>query len=240
MSKVSTKANLFDRAMDQLNSTEDRDKLYAKLDEHQRSYYREIMSAAVVCVNAPSGTGKSQTAVLAGLTLLAQGKVSRFVYVRFPDERSLKLGYLPGEQEAKEFTYMLPLYESCEECGLQREAVDELVKSGMMELTTDIGMRGRNLKNVFVCIDEAQNGGIKDLQLVLTRLHDNSKAVLIGHSGQVDSDIKLISGRTPFEVYIEHLTKKPWAVKCDLPINYRGKISKWSDEIHKTIQELEQ
>ena len=233
------KANTFDLAMAQLNNSDDRDKLYSKLDEHQRSYYSEIMDKSVVCVNAPSGTGKSQTAVLAGLTLLAQGKVSRLVYVRFPDDRSLKLGFLPGEQEAKEFIYMLPLYESCEECGIQREAVDELVKNNLIELTTDIGMRGRNLKNTFVIVDESQSGNIKDLQLVLTRLHDSSKCVLIGHSGQMDSDIPLIGGRTTFEVYIKHLTKKPWATQCELPINYRGKISKWADEIQKTVQEVQ-
>ena len=116
------------------------------------------------------------------------------------------------------------------------------MKNNLIELTTDIGMRGRNLKNTFVIIDESQSGTIKDLQLVLTRLHDSSKCVLIGHSGQMDSDIPLIlrgnTERTPFEIYIEHLTKKPWAVKCELPINYRGKISKWADEIQKTIQEV--
>ena len=87
-------------------------------------------------------------------------------------------------------------------------------------------------------IDEAQNGSLDDLRLVLTRLHDQSKCVMIGHSGQKDNDFALIGGLIPFQVYQKHMAKKQWASLCELPINYRGKISSWADDIEKTISEL--
>ena len=214
-----------------LKDSQERDKLYSKLDEHQKNYYNCIIDKSVTCVNEKSGTGKTSVATLAALNLLGENKVNKIVYLRFPDERSLRLGFLPGELEDKQSYYMYPFYEACIECGLQPEFVDSLVAEGLIELTTDLGMRGRNLKNVFLIIDESQNGSLQDLKLVLTRLHDDSKCVLIGHTGQIDSDMQLYNGKTAFELYIEHLCKKPWAIQCELPINYRGKISKWCDEL---------
>ena len=55
----------------QLKNNKERDRLYAILDEHQKNYYKVIMDKSVVCVNEKSGCGKTQVAVLAGLTLLS-------------------------------------------------------------------------------------------------------------------------------------------------------------------------
>lgn len=221
MSKLKT-----DPAVQLMNSKE-RDRFYEKLDESQRIYYDSIFSKSVVCVDAPAGTGKTSIAVLAGLELLSQGKVSKLVYLRFPDDTSAKLGYLPGDIDAKQELYMEPFYESCTDCGLQNEIIDELVEAGVIELKTDIGMRGRNLKCCYLICDETQNAKFRDLKKVLTRLHDDSKCVLIGHSRQVDNR----SNDHAFVRYIEHLCKKDWAVSCELPRNYRGKISRWADEL---------
>lgn len=212
-----------------LMNSKERDRFYAKLDEHQRNYHTAILSKSVVCCNEKSGTGKTSVAVLAGLQMLAEGKVSKISYIRIPDDRSLKLGYLPGDLEAKCEYYFYPFYDACIECGLQIEAVDELIEQGMIELTTDLGMRGRNLKKSFVIIDECQSSNLSDLKLILTRLLDDCICVMLGHSGQFDNFC--VSDRA-FERYIEHMCKKPWAVKCDLPINYRGKISRHADELY--------
>lgn len=224
------------------NSSKDRDRFFQKLDQYQKYYLENIYSKSVVFVDAKAGTGKTTIAVLAGLELLRQGKVSRVVYVRFPDKRYAKLGFLTGCKEEKEEILMNPFYEAAAECGMQPEAVNRLAEKGFIEATTDIGMRGRNLKTSFVIIDEAQNGTIDDLKLLLTRIHDRDcKATVIGHSGQCDNPPKLYAGKyNAFQVYQIHMTKKPWAVKCDLPNNYRGEISQHADNVDETIKELEQ
>jgi phosphate starvation-inducible protein PhoH and related proteins len=210
-----------------LMNSKERDRFYGKLDADQRSYYESIVTKSVVCVDAPAGTGKTSVAVLAGLTLLAQGSIARLVYLRFPDDRSLRLGYLPGELDDKQMYYMYPFMEACVDLGLQRETVDDLVSQGLIELCTDIGMRGRTLRNSMVILDETQNAKFGDLKLVLTRLTDDSKCVIIGHQGQQDNR----SNDHAFTRYIDHLTKKDWAVSCVLPRNYRGRISRWADEL---------
>jgi phosphate starvation-inducible protein PhoH len=213
----------------QLQNSKERDRFYKKLDEYQLAYYNAIMEKSVICCNQPAGTGKTQIAVMAGLELLAQGKISKLIYLRFPDDRSLKLGFLPGDLELKQIYYMYPFYEAASECGLQDEVIDSLIEEKLIELTTDISMRGRNLKSSFIICDETQNARMPDLKLVLTRLHDDSKCVMIGHNGQVDN---YKGNDNAFIKYIEHMCKKPWAINCDLPNNYRGKISKWADELY--------
>jgi phosphate starvation-inducible protein PhoH len=221
-----------------LSNDRKRQVLYGKLDEHQKHYYNSMMDKTVICVNAPAGTGKTTLAVMAGLEMLRIHRVKHLFYIRFPDCRSLKLGYLPGEQQDKELIYMYPFLEACESLGVSREQVALLESKGIIEMTTDVSMRGRNMESCFVILDESQNANISDLQLVLTRLHDNSKCVLIGHSGQVDGRVENIQGLTPFEVYIKHITKKSWGMQCALPKNYRGKVSSWADRIQETIQEI--
>lgn len=218
--------------------------LWDKLDSYQRVYASAMDKYEVVFTDAVAGTGKTTIAVLKALDYLRRGKVKRIAYVRFPDSRSLRMGFLTGDKEEKESGYMVPFYDAMIECGVQPSAVDLLRTKEVIELTTDIHMRGRNLKDTFLIIDEAQNSqGIEDLQLVLTRIHDDGgRAVVIGHSKQVDGKIQRYGKQklNAFQVYQYHFTKKSWAAKCELPNNYRGKISQWADKVWESVKELEE
>lgn len=230
------------KALAQVMDRSASDELWKRMDEHQRAYAESIQKFSVVFVDAPAGTGKTTIAVREGLEMLRDGKVDRIRYIRFVDGRSLKLGYLPGEQEDKERNLMLPLYEAMEECGVQPEAVDKLIELGIIEATTDTGLRGRNFRRTYLIIDEAQNAQtLADLQLVLTRLHDHGgKAVVIGHSGQEDGRIQKYTPLqlNAFQVYAYHMTKKPWATSVELLKNYRGQISQWADKVFDSLEEL--
>lgn len=230
-------------AIKQLYNRKHSDKFYEKLDPHQKEAYDCLLSDKynVVIFDAKAGCGKTTLAFLAGLNMLRDGKVAQVLYIRIPDIRAGKLGFLPGELDEKESIYMQPAYDACLENGLQPHAVDALRMKGMIEFGTDVTMRGRNLKDCFVIIDEPQNADMETLRLILTRLHDNSKCVLSGHSGQMDNPPERFGkeGFNAFEVYTLHLLLKPWAVKCSLPINYRGKVSRWADDIDTTINDIQ-
>lgn len=229
-------------ALEQIADRSTTDKLYGKLDTYQLDMDRKIEDYSVVFVDAEAGTGKTTVAVRKGLELLRQGKVDKIHYVRFPDRRSLKLGFLAGNYE-KEAGYMHPFYEAVAECGIQKEAVDTLIERGIIETSTDIHLRGRNMQGVFLIIDEAQNAqDLSDLKLVLTRLHDHrGKGVVIGHSKQTDSRVELYTKHrlNAFQVNAFHMTRKPWATRAHLLINYRGEISKWADRVEESLAMLE-
>jgi phosphate starvation-inducible protein PhoH len=218
--------------------TKQMDKLYRKLDEYQRVYYESIMDKPVVFCNAPAGVGKTTIAIMVGLILLNEGKISKLVYLRTVNERTNRQGWLPGSLEEKSAILFHPFYDAMIECGIQLEYVDKLIEEGILVTTTDVTMRGRNIKNSLLILDESQNLSLDDLQLLLTRVSDNSKSVVIGHSKQIDGKVKLYDGFTPFEVYAIHMCKKSFAIQCELKINYRGKISQWADNIQQTIKEL--
>lgn len=228
----------FMNAKKSLFDTKEMTKLYNKLDSFQLQYYDAMQKYSVVCVNAPSGGGKTTVAVLKAFQMLDNGEISKIMYLRFPSERSNKLGFLPGEKSEKEAILMTPFFNACVECGIQLEQVYRMIEDETLVLTSDSSLRGTNIKNTFLIIDESQSATISDLQLALTRVHNDSKCVLIGHVGQLDSKVKMYSGLCPFEVYIKHMTQKPFAVSCDLPINYRGSISTWADEINVTLESL--
>ena len=48
-------------------------------------------------------------------------------------------------------------------------------------------MRGRTLSNAFVIIDEAQNMSNKTMQMVLSRIDNTCKVVILGSNKQIDN-----------------------------------------------------
>lgn len=216
------------------------DRYYNRLDPYQKNYYNALYSRddiILVCVNSPAGTGKTTIAVMAALEKLREGSISKIYYIRFPDDRSLRLGYLPGDEEDKTSSYTKPFFDACEEFGIDKLHIMNMCDYGCIELCTDISMRGTNISDAMVIIDEAQNSRFTDLKLVLTRIKDNCKVALIGHSGQNDN----FKGEDShaFEKYMEHMCKQKWAIKCDLPKNYRGKLSTWADKLELDESEKE-
>lgn len=208
------------------------DRFYKRMNDEQKRFYEALIDneTIIVCSNSMAGTGKSTIAVMAALELRNEGRINHIYYVRFADDRALKLGFLPGDEDEKQAIFMNPFYSACEEFDISDYEVENMVKTKEIILCTDIGLRGCNIDKSMVIIDEAQNAHFEDLKLVLTRLHDNCKCALIGHSGQNDN-YKMKVNDHAFEKYIDHLCKKPWAKEINLTKNYRGKLSSWADEL---------
>lgn len=135
-------------SLEYLFSNKDIDRYYQKLNNDQKEYYHALLEKDVVFVDAPSGTGKTTIAVMAGLHYLRQGK--QLIYIRFPSKRGEKLGFTPGDLDDKEEKYMYPFYEAMEEFGIGKALIKELMFVELIDLRTDVTERGRNLKNAFV------------------------------------------------------------------------------------------
>lgn len=216
-------------------------KLDYELDEHQKRYVKAMLTTPVTFVDAKSGTGKTTLAVYAGFEMLRRGQCQQLVYVRFVDDRYLKQGFLPGELEDKEKYLFYPFYDALVECNVSEKAFELLKAQEQVILTTDTTMRGRNLKDTFLIVDECQNAkSVSDIRLLLTRLHDKGgRAVMIGHSGQQDNKkYERIAGYAPFQLYQYHMSKKPFCKVVELVNDYRGEISRWADAVDETILEL--
>ena len=133
----------------------------------------------------PAGTGKTFLAVAMAVTALKQKQVSRIILTRPAVEAGEKLGFLPGDLQSKIDPYLRPLYDALGEL-LGGEGAARNAEKGIIEVCPLAYMRGRTLDDAFIILDEAQNTTPEQMKMFLTRLGNNSKAVVTGDVTQID------------------------------------------------------
>ena len=133
----------------------------------------------------PAGTGKTFLAVAMAVTALKAKQVSRIVLTRPAVEAGEKLGFLPGDLQSKIDPYLRPLYDALGEM-LGAESFRAYGEKGIVEIVPLAYMRGRTLDDAFIILDEAQNTTTEQMKMFLTRLGNNSKAVVTGDITQID------------------------------------------------------
>ena len=140
-----------------------------------------------------AGTGKTFRAVAGALRSLRRGEGRRLVITRPVVEAGERLGFLPGDLQAKLDPYMRPIYDALSEI-LGFEDLAKLEESGVIEIAPLAYMRGRTLSNAFVILDEAQNTTIMQMKMFLTRMGQDSRMVVTGDPSQNDLDRGRTSG----------------------------------------------
>lgn len=209
-----------------------------KMTEEQMALVEDALDDRVklIFVNAKSGTGKTMMAVMVAYALyLHTRRDKELMYVAAPVQEAA-LGYTAGSLKTKEAKYMTPLYDALEELNMVPEQAirdeenpeDQKDDEVWCTTKTHAYVRGSNIKNKVVILDEAQNNTKNELKKVLTRIHDNSVVFVIGHDGQNDLKNARSSGFVP---YIEHFKDEPYARVHTLTFNFRGKIAQKADEL---------
>jgi phosphate starvation-inducible PhoH-like protein len=151
----------------------------------QREYLRALRDNEIVVGIGPAGTGKTYLAVATGAEALARKRVRRLVLVRPAVEAGERLGFLPGDMQAKVDPYLRPLYDALEDL-MPLDRVQKAIDTRTIEIAPLAYMRGRTLADAFVILDEAQNVTGMQMKMFLTRLGVNSRAVIAGDKTQID------------------------------------------------------
>jgi phosphate starvation-inducible protein PhoH and related proteins len=152
---------------------------------NQRKYVEAIEKNDMVFGVGPAGTGKTYLAVAMAVAAINAKKVSRIILVRPAVEAGERLGFLPGSLQEKVDPYLRPLYDALYDL-LEPERVDKMLEKNVIEVAPLAFMRGRTLNDAFIIMDEAQNTTIEQMKMFLTRLGNNSKAVITGDITQID------------------------------------------------------
>jgi phosphate starvation-inducible PhoH-like protein len=147
----------------------------------------------VVLAVGPAGTGKTYLAVAKAIEAMKRGTVRRLVLVRPAVEAGEKLGFLPGDFQAKIDPYLRPMYDALQDLLDARTRVRWL-ESEVVEVCPLAYMRGRTLNRAFVILDEAQNTTVPQMLMFLTRLGEGSRMVVTGDPSQVDLPHNVTSG----------------------------------------------
>jgi phosphate starvation-inducible PhoH-like protein len=159
----------------------------------QRRYVDLIRKYDIAISIGPAGTGKTYLAMAMAVAALHRKEISRIILTRPAVEAGERLGFLPGDLAEKVDPYMRPLYDALRDM-MDMEKATQLIERGTIEVAPLAFMRGRTLNDSFVILDEAQNTTGEQMKMFLTRLGDNSKAVITGDVTQVDLPTGTASG----------------------------------------------
>ena len=97
------------------------------------------------------------------------------------------MGYLPGTKEEKVEPFEAPYKSICLELfDYDNAAYNKLINSHQMEFITTSFVRGTQLNNAIVIVDEMQNLNFHELDSVITRIGQNCRVIFSGDYHQSD------------------------------------------------------
>ncbi len=146
----------------------------------------------LVGVTGKAGTGKTLLALASALS--QHNEYNQILLARPIVSLSDKdLGFLPGDAKAKIGPYMQPLFDNLNviksQIGSSNDAtaLEEMQKSGKLEIEALAYIRGRSLNETYVIVDEAQNLTPHEVKTIITRAGEGTKMVFTGDLQQIDS-----------------------------------------------------
>jgi len=153
--------------------------------ENQKIYLDAIRDNDLTFGIGPAGTGKTYLAVAAAVHMLKAGSVRRVILARPAVEAGEKLGFLPGDLEAKVNPYLRPLLDALQDM-VDYQTLKRFMASDVVEVSPLAFMRGRTLNDAVVILDEAQNTTRGQMKMILTRMGQRSKMIITGDTTQID------------------------------------------------------
>ena len=152
---------------------------------NQERYLEAIRTHDLVFGIGPAGTGKTYLAVAAAVHLLRADRAKRVILARPAVEAGEKLGFLPGDLQAKVNPYLRPLFDALNDM-MDFATIRRFMDTDVVEVVPLAFMRGRTLNNAVVILDEAQNTTRGQMQMFLTRMGHGSKMIVTGDVTQID------------------------------------------------------
>lgn len=159
----------------------------------QKRYIQAILEHDLVFCSGPAGTGKTYLAVAAAVSMLKRSTVRKLILARPAVEAGEKLGFLPGDMQAKVNPYLRPLLDALHDM-MPFDQVQRFMHSDLIEVVPLAFMRGRTLNDAAIILDEAQNTTRSQMLMFLTRMGHGSKMIVTGDTSQVDLEIGTESG----------------------------------------------
>ncbi|HJX78786.1 PhoH family protein [Glutamicibacter sp.] len=145
-------------------------------------------NVGIVSMGGSAGTGKSALALCAGMEAVLERREHRKITVFRPlyAVGGQELGYLPGSEGEKMGPWAQAVFDTLGSI-VSKNAIDEVVERGLLEVLPLTHIRGRSLHDSFVIVDEAQSLERNVLLTVLSRIGQNSKVVLTHDVAQRDN-----------------------------------------------------
>jgi phosphate starvation-inducible PhoH-like protein len=150
----------------------------------QLKYVETMIANDLTFCIGPAGTGKTYLAVAVAVSMLRKKQIRRIILARPAVEAGEKLGFLPGDLQAK----VNP------EDMMDFPQMKKFMELDIIEIIPLAFMRGRTLNGSVVICDEAQNTSPMQMLMILTRLGQGSKMIITGDITQIDLESGQRSG----------------------------------------------
>jgi len=190
------------------------------LNEEQKVAKSIILQNKVTVLRGGAGSGKSMVAAQTALDLLFTHQVERVILTRPAISAGEELGFMPGDKDAKLAPYTAAIYDNMYRL-YSKEKIDKEIVEGRIEVIPVAFMRGRNLTNCCVVVDEGQNISHRQMELILGRLCEGSTMIICGDTAQIDLKDKKMSG---FGFICNNLTNLKGFSVVTLKTNHRDPI----------------
>ncbi len=140
---------------------------------------------------AKFGTGKSFLALSYALHAIQQGRFDKIIFVKnnLEVKGAGTLGTLPGDEIEKQYPWLRQIEDHI---GLQK--FEEYLETDVIEPAHLSTLRGRDLKNSIILVDEAENLLATNIQLLLGRVAENSEIIFCADVKQCDYNNEKMSG----------------------------------------------
>ncbi|NVN55935.1 PhoH family protein [bacterium Scap17] len=196
-------------------------------------------SVDMVSIAGSAGTGKTYMTLAAAFEqTLEKKRFERIIFTRAPIAMGEEIGFLPGTEEEKMSPWMGAFHDNMDNL-LRKEGEgtsawnEEATRAWIgnrVQIRSPSFMRGRTLSDTFLIIDEAQNLTPKQLKGLLTRAGANTKVVLLGNVGQIDTPY-LTANTCGLAVAVQRFSSWPHASHVTLKCVERSRLALVAEEL---------
>jgi phosphate starvation-inducible PhoH-like protein len=160
-------------------------------NETQKKLTQSIKNNDVTVCTGPAGTGKTYLSCLQAISELKNNElIKKIVLVKSVTTlKTEEIGFLKGTMEEKMEPFMYSFTGNFKKI-VGDYLFDRLKQENLIEIQPIAYLRGVNIDNSIIIIDEVQNISIDNIRTILTRLGENSKMVFLGDIKQIDSKNK--------------------------------------------------
>ncbi len=204
-------------------------KFLIPLNEEQKQAKSIILDNKITVLKGQAGSGKSMLATQIALDLLFRKEIERIILTRPAVTSGEDIGFLPGTKEDKLAPYTAAIYDNMYRL-YYKEKIDKELIDGPIEVIPLAFMRGRNLSNCLVVVDEAQNITNRQMELLLGRICVGTKMIVCGDAAQIDLKDRKMSG---FHFICTNFKEVPGFEVVTLKTNHRDPIVENILEIYK-------
>lgn len=160
-------------------------------NENQKKLTSSIKVNDITICSGNPGCGKTYLACAQSLSELKNNRfIKKIVLVKSVTTlKNEEIGFLKGTLEEKMEPFIYSFMNNFEKI-IGKELLNSLKLEGLVEVLPIAYMRGINIDNAIVIVDEAQNITIENIRTILTRLGENSKMIFLGDLNQIDQKNK--------------------------------------------------